>query len=239
MREEFPGLRLRWTALDARVRGSSREVARRLRDLSDRYRGAGVVAMRTQPIPHAYRAFFRHVGVDPDAAWIPAEAAAVGRLLHGRFESRDALADALLIALVETGVPVWALDAGIVDGDSLGIRTAVAGTGSGARARVFPWPRGSSWSRTRSASMPRCSASRSQVMPRGRRLSGSCCSRSASTESRRSTSRSRCGSRRRRPRNALDPGGADAKLARAPERRQRWSFSNTTHVPWRTRNWRR
>jgi DNA/RNA-binding domain of Phe-tRNA-synthetase-like protein len=127
VREEFPGLRLRWTALDARVRGSSREVARRLRDLSDRYRGAGVVAMRTQPIPHAYRAFFRHVGVDPDAAWIPAEAAAVGRLLHGRFESRDALADALLIALVETGVPVWALDAGIVDGDSLGIRTAVAG----------------------------------------------------------------------------------------------------------------
>ena len=85
LREEFPGLRLVWTAVDARVRAQLREVARRLRELSDRYRGAGVVAMRTQPIPHAYRAFFRQVGLDPDAARIPGEAAAVGRLLHGRF----------------------------------------------------------------------------------------------------------------------------------------------------------
>ena len=127
LRAEFPGLRLSWTAVDAAVRGSSREIERRLRELSDRYRGAGVVAMRTQPIPHAYRAFFRHVGLDPDAARIPSEAAAVQRLLHGRFQSRDSLADALLISLVETGVPVWALDAGIADADSLGIRTAVAG----------------------------------------------------------------------------------------------------------------
>jgi DNA/RNA-binding domain of Phe-tRNA-synthetase-like protein len=127
LREEFPGLRLTWAAVDARVRGSSREVRRRLRELSDRYRGAGVVAMRTQPIPHAYRAFFRQVGLDPDAARIPSEAAAVERLLHGRFESRDSVADALLIALVETGVPVWALDARVVDLSSLGIRTALAG----------------------------------------------------------------------------------------------------------------
>ena len=127
LRDEFPGLRLILTAVDARVRGSSREVQRRLRELSDRYRGAGVVAMRTRPIPHAYRAFFRHVGLDPDAARIPSEAAAVERLLHGRFQSRDSLADALLIALVETGVPVWALDARVADMSSLGIRTAVAG----------------------------------------------------------------------------------------------------------------
>jgi DNA/RNA-binding domain of Phe-tRNA-synthetase-like protein len=127
LREEFPGLRLIWTTVDARVRGSSREVERRLRDLSNRYRGAGAVAMRTEPIPHAYRAFFRQVGLDPDGARIPSEAAAVERLLHGRFVSRDALADALLIALVETGVPVWALDARIADLSSLGIRIAVAG----------------------------------------------------------------------------------------------------------------
>jgi hypothetical protein len=120
--EEFPGLRLRWTALDARVRVSPRELQRRLRALSDRYAGAGVVAMRTQPVPHAYRAFFRHVGLDPDAARIPSEEAAVRRLLRGRFESRDTLQDALLIALVETGVPVWALDASAVDEASLGIR---------------------------------------------------------------------------------------------------------------------
>ncbi len=124
---EFPGLRLRWTALEARVRASPREVRRRLRELSDRVGGAGVVAMRTKPIPHAYRAFFRQVGLDPDAARIPSEEAAVRRLLQGRFQSRDTLQDALLIAVVETGVPVWSLDAGVVDLDSLGIRAAVAG----------------------------------------------------------------------------------------------------------------
>ena len=122
--EEFPGLRLHWTVLEARVRASPREMERRLSDLSNRYRGAGVVAMRTKPIPHAYRSFFRQVGLDPDASRIPSEEAAVRRLLHGRFRSRGTLEDARLIALIETGVPVWALDAGMVDQDSLGIRTA-------------------------------------------------------------------------------------------------------------------
>jgi DNA/RNA-binding domain of Phe-tRNA-synthetase-like protein len=120
--EEFPGLRLHWTVLEATVRASPREVERRLNALSDRYRGSGVVAMRTKPIPHAYRSFFRQVGLDPDASRIPSEEAAVRRLLHGRFRSSDLLEDARLIALVETGVPVWALDAAVVDQDSLGIR---------------------------------------------------------------------------------------------------------------------
>jgi DNA/RNA-binding domain of Phe-tRNA-synthetase-like protein len=127
LREEFPGLRFAWSAVDARVRGSSRDVEQRLRELSNRYRGAGVVAMRTQPIPHAYRAFFRQVGLDPDAARIPSEEVAVRRLLHGRFQSLNAVADALLIAVVETGVPVWALDARVANPASLGIRVAAAG----------------------------------------------------------------------------------------------------------------
>lgn len=121
---EFPGLRLHWTELEAHVRASPRDLRRRLRELSDRVAGAGVVAMRTQPIPHAYRAFYRQVGLDPDAARIPSEEAAVRRLLQGRFQSRGTLQDALLIALIETGVPVWALDRGTVDLASLGIRTA-------------------------------------------------------------------------------------------------------------------
>jgi DNA/RNA-binding domain of Phe-tRNA-synthetase-like protein len=127
LRAEFPGLRLHWTELEARVRASPRDVRRRLRELSDRVAGAGVVAMRTQPIPHAYRVFYRQVGLDPDAARIPSEEAAVRRLLQGRFQSRDTLQDALLIGLVETGVPVWALDARRVEVDSLGIRTARSG----------------------------------------------------------------------------------------------------------------
>ena len=140
--DEFPGLRLHWTEVETRVHASPRDVRRRLRELSDRVAGAGVVAMRTQPIPHAYRAFYRQVGLDPDAARIPSEEVAVRRLLQGRFQSRDRLQDALLIGLVETGVPVWALDAGRVEVDSLGIRTAASGERLGSSADGLPLPAG-------------------------------------------------------------------------------------------------
>jgi DNA/RNA-binding domain of Phe-tRNA-synthetase-like protein len=139
---EFPGLRLYWTELEAHVRTSPRELRRRLRELSDRVAGARVVAMRTQPIPHAYRAFYRQVGVDPDAARIPSEEAAVRRLLQGRFESRGTLQDALLIGLVETGVPVWALDADRVEVASLGIRAARSGERLGSAADGLSLPAG-------------------------------------------------------------------------------------------------
>ncbi|HJS95646.1 MAG TPA: hypothetical protein VJ741_15390 [Solirubrobacteraceae bacterium] len=139
---EFPGLRLHWTELEARVGASPRDVRRRLRELSDRVAGAGVVAMRTQPIPHAYRAFYRQVGLDPDAARIPGEEVAVRRLLQGGFGSRGTLQDALLIGLVETGVPVWALDARRVDVHSLGIRAAHSGERLGGGADGFSLPAG-------------------------------------------------------------------------------------------------
>jgi DNA/RNA-binding domain of Phe-tRNA-synthetase-like protein len=135
---EFPGLGLRWVTLSVRSQPAPREVKLRLRGLSNRYRGASVVAMRTQPIPHAYRAFFRQVGLDPDATRIPSEEAAVARLLHGGFRSQDLLSDALLIALVETGVPVWALDADQLDGTGLGIRTTIAGEKFGAGEYRLP-----------------------------------------------------------------------------------------------------
>jgi DNA/RNA-binding domain of Phe-tRNA-synthetase-like protein len=124
---EFPGLRLSWTTVEVGNRPSPRAVKQRLRALSNRLGGASVVAMRTQPIPHAYRAFFRQIGLDPDASRIPSEEAAVARLLQGGFRSEDLINDALLVAVVETGVPVWALDAELLDAGGPGIRTAVAG----------------------------------------------------------------------------------------------------------------
>lgn len=134
---DFPGLRLLWVTVAARLRPSPRELKRRLSELSSRYRGDNVVAMRTQPIPHAFRAFFRQVGLDPDVTRIPAEAAAVERLVHGGFMSRNLIDDARLIAVVETGVPVWALDANLVDAGGLGIRVTAADDqlGSGEYAR--------------------------------------------------------------------------------------------------------
>jgi DNA/RNA-binding domain of Phe-tRNA-synthetase-like protein len=148
LQDEFPGLRLWWTAIDAPAGPAPRELRRRLRALSDRVAGAGVVAMRTRPIPHAYRAFYRQVGLDPDSARIPSEEAAVRRLLQGRFHSRGMLADARLIALIETGVPVWALDARGVDAGSLGIRIAdgrlVVADASRVHATLFEEPAGDS-----------------------------------------------------------------------------------------------
>lgn len=123
VREEFPGLRLDWLTAPARRRASPPSLVSRLEQLSNRYRGASVVTMRTKPIPQAYRAFFRQVGLDPDVTRIPSEQAAVARLLHGGFRSVDVIADACLVALIETGVPLWALDADRVDEGGLGIRT--------------------------------------------------------------------------------------------------------------------
>jgi DNA/RNA-binding domain of Phe-tRNA-synthetase-like protein len=136
---ELPGLRLQWVTVEAGLRPSPPGLKRRLSMLSSRYRGESVIAMRTQPIPHAFRAFFRQVGLDPDVTRIPAEAAAVQRLLHGGFESRNVVDDARLIAVIETGVPVWALDADLVDAGGLGIRVTAAGDklGSGERARAL------------------------------------------------------------------------------------------------------
>jgi DNA/RNA-binding domain of Phe-tRNA-synthetase-like protein len=124
--EEFPALRLRYLELEARPGRSSRGVKHRLRDMSSRFRGPQAVAMRQEPIPWAYRVFYRHIGLDPDADRTPVEHAAVQRLIQGAFKSRNRLDDALLIALVETGVPIWALDAATVEG-ALSIR--LTGTG--------------------------------------------------------------------------------------------------------------
>jgi DNA/RNA-binding domain of Phe-tRNA-synthetase-like protein len=133
---ELPGLRLDWMTMPRGERSSPPELVGRLQSLSNRYRGASVVAMRTQPVPHAYRSFYRQIGLDPDVDRIPSEQAAVARLLQGGFHSRGALEDALLLALIETGVPVWALDADLVDPGGLGIRTSVVGdrTGEGEHA---------------------------------------------------------------------------------------------------------
>jgi hypothetical protein len=130
VREEFPDLRLRTMVVERGSGKSPPEVKERLRLLSDRFRGAQAVAMRQAPIPSAYRVFFRHVGLDPDATRTPVEEAAVQRLVRGGFKATNLLDDALLIALVETGIPLWAVDAARVT-EPLGI-----GTGSDGRLAV-------------------------------------------------------------------------------------------------------
>jgi len=125
---EWPGLRLATMAFGFVPGPSPPELRDRLRLLSDRIRGPQAIAMRRQPIPHAYRVFFRHIGLEPDEHRIPVEALVLERMQHGGFKSRNLLDDAITIAVMETSVPVWALDAAALDGD-LRLRTAAAGEG--------------------------------------------------------------------------------------------------------------
>jgi hypothetical protein len=125
---ELPGLRLDWLAV-AMPPGSARarpSAAKRLRALSDRYRGGTVIAMRTHPIPRAYRTFYRQIGLDPDVEQIPSERLATERLLQGGFPSTDHISDACAVAVIETGVPVWALDAAAVDCGAPGLGIGLA-----------------------------------------------------------------------------------------------------------------
>jgi DNA/RNA-binding domain of Phe-tRNA-synthetase-like protein len=123
---DFPELGLVHTPLEARPRKSPRDVKERLRKLADRYTGGKVIHMRQDAVPWAYRVFSRQVGIDPDTDRTPVERIAVERLRHGGLESHNLVDDALTIAIAETGVPVFALDADRVAGE-LGLRLARAG----------------------------------------------------------------------------------------------------------------
>jgi DNA/RNA-binding domain of Phe-tRNA-synthetase-like protein len=114
---EFPQLALWRLDVDGRLERSPDEVRERLGLLADRFRAPEAVLMRTRPVPHAYRVFFRHIGLDPDAQRTPVEQRALERLLHGGFRSAGLVEDALTIAVMETGVPVWALDAARLAGE--------------------------------------------------------------------------------------------------------------------------
>lgn len=129
--QELPGLGLMSTEVEVgrreRLTGDSpADIEARLRELSNRVRGARAIGIRREPVPAAYRVFFRHIGMDPDVDRTPIEAAVLERMLRGGFLTGGLIADVLLIALLDTGVPVWALDAGTVDG-TLGIRASREG----------------------------------------------------------------------------------------------------------------
>jgi DNA/RNA-binding domain of Phe-tRNA-synthetase-like protein len=124
--EEFPELGLHYVRLEARPRRTPEAVKLRLRELSDRYTGSKVIHMRQDPVPWAYRVFYRQVGIDPDSDRPPAEQVALERLQWGGFRSANIVDDALTIAVAETGVPVIAFDADRV-GQAIGLRLAGEG----------------------------------------------------------------------------------------------------------------
>lgn len=139
--EEFPRLGLVTREAEVTKLGRSPQGVRdRLALLADRFRGADALVLRQRPVPHAYRVFFRHIGLDPDVTRVPAEAAAVDRLMRGGLPSRGLVADAQTIAVMETGVPVWALDGDVVESPRLGLRLTGADELLGEGERATPLP---------------------------------------------------------------------------------------------------
>ena len=87
-------LRVVWETFESDLTGDARA---RLRSLSDRIPRVG----ERDP----YRIAMNKLGLDQPT---PAEAALKARLIRGSYRARGLPADALLIAVVETGIGVWA-----------------------------------------------------------------------------------------------------------------------------------
>ena len=126
LRAEFPELGLVYTEVPVRPQRSPPQCARGCARRATASPAPKAVALRQQPIPWAYRVFFRHVGIDPDERRTPIEAIALERMRAGGFQSQNLVDDALLLATLETGVPVLAFDAAAVDGE-LGLRVSPGG----------------------------------------------------------------------------------------------------------------
>lgn len=142
--QELPSLRLLLAEVEVGRAGSLTgasppDIQQRLRERSSRFRGARAVSIRLEPVPAAYRVFFRHIGLDPDVVRTPIETAVLERMIRGGFPTGGLLADVLLIALTDTGVPVWALASETLEGPP-GIRESVEGErlGAGRYGRLLP-----------------------------------------------------------------------------------------------------
>ena len=117
--------------------------------------------MRREPVTAAYRAFSRHVGLDPDVDRTPLEAVVVERLMHGGLRPRGRVEDALLVGALETGVPLWALDADRLKGRPASARRPPASAWG--RAPAPPTSRRAGSSSPTAAARSRCSSAPSRT----------------------------------------------------------------------------
>lgn len=108
LQDDFPDLDLVETV--AAVAVSRHDTQARLRRLDQRVDGRRALAMRTEPVPRAYRAFARQIGLDGEADAGTLAALLRARIVRGTLPSTCPVADVCTIAMIETGVPVWGLD---------------------------------------------------------------------------------------------------------------------------------
>jgi DNA/RNA-binding domain of Phe-tRNA-synthetase-like protein len=134
LRADFPEIALWVTEIAVAASDSPKAVRRRMDAAGDRVTGADAIGTRSESTPWAYRVFARRLGIDPDEAERAVEAAALQQRTPLAKEAAGTLpADAQLIAVAETGVPVLAFDADKLDGE-LWLRRAEPGERVGGRA---------------------------------------------------------------------------------------------------------
>jgi DNA/RNA-binding domain of Phe-tRNA-synthetase-like protein len=138
--EELPGLALTCLRVTGGARRSPSPLRRQLRELAGRFSGGKVVHSRQDSVPWAYRVLWRRLGLDPDKDRTPIERLMLERLEYGGLPSSGLPDDALVVATLETGVPLLAFDARHVSG-RLGVRTAQRGELLGGEGGV-PLPTG-------------------------------------------------------------------------------------------------
>lgn len=125
LRADFPGIGIlqRTCAVTA---DAERRVADRLAVVGARIDGRNAASLPLEATPTAYRTLARQLGLDPDDDGTPLAGLLRERIRQGRLPSLGVVADACTCALLETGVPVFALPLSGVAGD-LGLTLARAG----------------------------------------------------------------------------------------------------------------
>jgi hypothetical protein len=137
--EPATGASLAWCALAVArdpTRRSPAALRKRLNALSDRHGGAHAISQASREIPAAYDRLQTRLGL---ALRSPPETLTVARLVRGAYRSRGVLRDALTIAIADTEVGVWALDADRVTGP-LRISDGAIADDTGPLAALFATP---------------------------------------------------------------------------------------------------
>jgi DNA/RNA-binding domain of Phe-tRNA-synthetase-like protein len=114
--QDFPVLAVLYASRAIGGGAYRRAAKERLALLDNRIGGELVATMRQQAVPGAYRAFARQIGLDPDGDATPLERTLMDRIRAGRFVPASATRDPCTVAMLETGVPVWAVDEAYVEG---------------------------------------------------------------------------------------------------------------------------
>ena len=116
LRSELPGLAIWTTSADGRSGRTPAAVRRRLNAARGRPAAAEAAGVPGESSPWAYRVALRRLGIDPDAPRSPVDEVVLRRAGAELPPDLGMPYDALLVAALETGVPVLAFDESALDG---------------------------------------------------------------------------------------------------------------------------